>query len=50
MTEVLEMKAAAAVDARGAAAAGSIVGSIEELSDGEVERMLAARARRSERT
>jgi acyl transferase domain-containing protein/acyl carrier protein len=49
MTEVLEVKTAPAVDER-AEPAVSLVGTIEELSDEEVERMLAARAKRPERT
>jgi acyl transferase domain-containing protein/NADPH:quinone reductase-like Zn-dependent oxidoreductase/acyl carrier protein len=49
MTEVLELEAAPAFEERPAAAA-SLVGSIEELSDEEVERLLAARAKRPERT
>jgi short-subunit dehydrogenase/acyl carrier protein len=48
MAEVLETKVAA-VDA-GPAAPANLVGSIEEMSDEEVERMLAARGRRPERT
>jgi hypothetical protein len=37
------------VVAERSAGAATLVGSIEELSDEEVERMLAARARRTER-
>ena len=50
MTEVLELTAGRRREQRRRPVPPNLVGSIEELSDEEVERMLAARARRPERT
>jgi polyketide synthase 12/myxalamid-type polyketide synthase MxaB len=49
MSDVLEMKSPPAIEER-APVPANLVGSIEELSDEEVERMLAARSQKAERT